>query len=315
MLQQENQMRQETALLLGLQAVQLGAHLHRPDEGDRPQTKPMLEARLAQLEARNDHGQPSPQTARDLVTMSTELGSQPQTSDEGKLWSLHASSSFDDASPTFSTGHIASVPREADTRTLPPLRHVLPTTIEDYRLVSCGYLTSIMFITVNNLVCPDDPCRPTDQSNVDSALLLLERLIKATDDGRLKRINGACTELNKKGRHAVSSRLQDDFLDPPGLEFGDEDPLDAGLWGLMDDSIWATVYRGVLDIYISFFYSRCWPTGALCIILLLASLDFFTLYLPISLSYSPSSCISLFDPVLNPKDVHQVDKRPCSFVP
>ncbi|OHW96199.1 fungal specific transcription factor domain-containing protein [Colletotrichum incanum] len=106
-------------------------------------------------------------------------------------------------------------------------------------LVSCGYLTSIMFITVNNLACPDNPCRLTDQSNVDSALLLLERLIKATDDGRLKRIHGACKELNEKARHAVSSDLPDDFLNPPGLDFGDEDPLDVGCRDLMDGTIWA----------------------------------------------------------------------------
>ncbi|KAK1962544.1 fungal-specific transcription factor domain-containing protein [Colletotrichum sublineola] len=105
-------------------------------------------------------------------------------------------------------------------------------------LVSCGYLTSIMFITVNNLACPDNPCRQTDQSNVDSALLLLERLIKATDDGRLKRIHGACMELNKKARQTVSSCSQGGFIDPPGLEFGDEDPLDAGRWGLPDGTLW-----------------------------------------------------------------------------
>ncbi|KAK2038230.1 fungal-specific transcription factor [Colletotrichum somersetense] len=105
-------------------------------------------------------------------------------------------------------------------------------------LVSCGYLTSVMFITVNNLACPDNPCRQTDQSNVESALLLLERLIKVTDDFRLKRIHSACTELNEKARQAVSSRFQDDFIEPPGLEFGDEDPLDAGRWGLVDGTLW-----------------------------------------------------------------------------
>ncbi|GKT63239.1 fungal specific transcription factor domain-containing protein [Colletotrichum tofieldiae] len=107
-------------------------------------------------------------------------------------------------------------------------------------LVSCGYLTSIMFITVNNLACPDNPCRPTDQSNVDSALLLLDRLIKATDDGRLKRIHGACRELNEKARHAVPLHPPGDFLNPPGLEFGDEDALDIGRWDLMDGTIGVT---------------------------------------------------------------------------
>ncbi|GKT40374.1 fusaridione A cluster transcription factor fsdR [Colletotrichum spaethianum] len=114
-------------------------------------------------------------------------------------------------------------------------------------LVSCGYLTSVMFITVNNLVCPDNPSRLTDQSNVDSALLLLERLIKATDEGRFKRIYYACKELNEKARHVVSSQPPDEFLDPPGLEFGDEDPLDGGRWDLMDSTIWETeAYTTVL---------------------------------------------------------------------
>ncbi|WYZ42621.1 hypothetical protein EsH8_VI_000320 [Colletotrichum jinshuiense] len=106
-------------------------------------------------------------------------------------------------------------------------------------LVSCGYLTSIMFITVNNLARPENPSRPTDQSNVDSALLLLERLIKATDDGRLKRIHGACKELNDKARNFVMPNTSENFFDPPGLEFGDEDPLDAGHWDLVDSTFWA----------------------------------------------------------------------------
>ncbi|KAK1585613.1 fungal-specific transcription factor domain-containing protein [Colletotrichum navitas] len=105
-------------------------------------------------------------------------------------------------------------------------------------LVSCGYLTSVMFITVNNLACPDNPFRHTDQSNVDSALLLLERLIKVTDDDRLKRIHEACTELNEKARQTVSSCFPDDFINHPGLYFGDEDPLDAGRWGLVDGTRW-----------------------------------------------------------------------------
>ncbi|EXF75182.1 fungal specific transcription factor [Colletotrichum fioriniae PJ7] len=107
-------------------------------------------------------------------------------------------------------------------------------------LVSCGYLTSIMFVTVNNLACPDNPCRLTDQSNVESALLLLERLIKATDDGRLKRIHTACKEINERARLAVMSSSPDRFshLNPPGLEFGDEDPLDEGRWGLVDNNLW-----------------------------------------------------------------------------
>ncbi|KAL3294487.1 fungal specific transcription factor [Colletotrichum asianum] len=107
-------------------------------------------------------------------------------------------------------------------------------------LVSCGYLTSIMFITVNNLANPDHPCRLTDQSNVESALLLLERLIKATDDYRLKKIHGACKELNEKARKALTPPPSTNFFDPPGLEFGDEDPLDEGRWDLMDSSFWAT---------------------------------------------------------------------------
>ncbi|KAF9871413.1 hypothetical protein CkaCkLH20_11060 [Colletotrichum karsti] len=107
-------------------------------------------------------------------------------------------------------------------------------------LVSCGYLTSIMFITVNNLANPDHSCRFTDQSNVESALLLLERLIKATDDYRLKKIHSACKELNDKARNAVTAPPPTDFFDPPGLEFGDEDPLDDGRWDLMDASFWAT---------------------------------------------------------------------------
>ncbi|KAK1517828.1 fungal specific transcription factor [Colletotrichum costaricense] len=107
-------------------------------------------------------------------------------------------------------------------------------------LVSCGYLTSIMFITVNNLACPDSPCRLTDQSNVESALLLLERLIKATDDGRLKRIHSACKDINERARLTVLSSSSDEFSDfnPPGLEFGDEDPLDDGRWGLVDNNFW-----------------------------------------------------------------------------
>ncbi|KAJ0160171.1 hypothetical protein CTA2_8423 [Colletotrichum tanaceti] len=62
-----------------------------------------------------------------------------------------------------------------------------------------------MFITVNNLARPDNPCRLTDQGNVDSTLLLLERHIKATDDDGLKRIHGACKELSEKARLAVTS--------------------------------------------------------------------------------------------------------------
>ncbi|KAK6213708.1 fungal specific transcription factor [Colletotrichum tabaci] len=111
-------------------------------------------------------------------------------------------------------------------------------------LVSCGYLTSVMFITVNNLARPNNPCRLTDQSNVDSALLLLERLIKATDDDRLKRIHGACKELSEKTRLAVTSHPANDFFNPPGLEFGDEDPLDAGRWDLMNSTFWATQNYG-----------------------------------------------------------------------
>ncbi|TEA19118.1 Fusaridione A cluster transcription factor fsdR [Colletotrichum sidae] len=107
-------------------------------------------------------------------------------------------------------------------------------------LVSCGYLTSIMFITVNNLAVPGHPCRLTDQSNVESALLLLDRLIKATDDKRLKKIHGACKELNEKARKVAMTPPASDFFEPPGLEFGDEDPLDDGRWELMDASFWAT---------------------------------------------------------------------------
>lgn len=97
-----------------------------------------------------------------------------------------------------------------------------------------------MFITVNNLACPDNPCRLTDQSNVESALLLLERLIKATDDGRLKRIHSACKDINERARLAVLSSSSDEFshFNPPGLEFGDEDPLDDGRWGLVDNNFW-----------------------------------------------------------------------------
>ncbi|KAK1623553.1 fungal-specific transcription factor [Colletotrichum phormii] len=107
-------------------------------------------------------------------------------------------------------------------------------------LVSCGYLTSIMFISVNNLACPDNPCRLNDQSNVDSALLLLERLINATDDERLKRIHSACKEINERARLIIVSRLSEEFprFDPPGLEFGDEDPLDDGRWGLVGGDSW-----------------------------------------------------------------------------
>ncbi|TDZ22262.1 Fusaridione A cluster transcription factor fsdR [Colletotrichum orbiculare MAFF 240422] len=107
-------------------------------------------------------------------------------------------------------------------------------------LVSCGYLTSIMFITVNNLAVPEHPCRLTDQSNVESALLLLDRLIKTTDDSRLKKIHGACKELNEKARKVAMPPPASDFFEPPGLEFGDEDPLDDGRWELMDGSFWAT---------------------------------------------------------------------------
>ncbi|OHE98178.1 fungal specific transcription factor [Colletotrichum orchidophilum] len=116
-------------------------------------------------------------------------------------------------------------------------------------LVACGYLTSIMFISVNNLACPENPCRLTDQSNVESALLLLERLIKATDDGRLKRIHSACKEINEKARLVVPSSRPYDFLhciDPPGLEFGDEDPLNDGRWRLEDGSFWIMDGNGAI---------------------------------------------------------------------
>ncbi|KAF6808610.1 fungal specific transcription factor domain-containing protein [Colletotrichum musicola] len=114
-------------------------------------------------------------------------------------------------------------------------------------LVACGYLTSIMFITVNNLAQPDDPCRQTDQSNVESALLLLERLIKATDDARLKKIHGACKEMNDKAKLVTPPPDSGAFFDPPGLEFGDEDPLDDGRWDLMDASFWGTNSFGTMS--------------------------------------------------------------------
>lgn len=104
-----------------------------------------------------------------------------------------------------------------------------------------------MFITVNNLARPDDPCRHTDQSNVESALLLLERLIKATDDSRLKKIHGACKEMNDKAKQITASPASSTFFDPPGLEFGDEDPLDDGRWDMMDASFWATSDFGMMN--------------------------------------------------------------------
>ncbi|OLN97082.1 putative transcriptional regulatory protein C530.05-like protein 3 [Colletotrichum chlorophyti] len=106
-------------------------------------------------------------------------------------------------------------------------------------LVSCGYLTSIMFITVNNLACPNNPHRLADQSNVDSGLLLLERLIKVTNDTRLKRIYGACKELNEKARDFVLPGSSDNIFGSPGLEFGGEDPLDDGRWELTENAFWS----------------------------------------------------------------------------